>query len=449
MAAQQAYKGSITLSFDYKETANSGVRRESILPQRISYVMIERMYENVNILPVIYISLNISSEMYTKVVNTPETSKFHLRIQKRNALSNTSTYTTVVDDTFSYVTSTTTANYSQDLDIADPSGSSYKNIMIGLVSTSMTNSLRKSFNGVYENIDQNTLVKMALDGLPRLVQENLKYNSKYGTFLIPPMSSRYKLLEYLFEKDPFYDSMFTFFMDFDRTYFVSKNAVGVNGKDNQPTNAIINVKGYTAAEAYTDGFTMSNGTYVVYVNAANTEVTVNNATEKVVNNLVAYSDVNEVQNLSLAVNNSEGGDSSNKVNFLRTSNAAALKNELQSNSVTLQILKQNLDSDIFTPNKVYNVRHYDDYAKYDGPYYLSYKREFYYISTSDEFLVSCNVGLKMCGTEEAAYATRDTTIKPAAGSKNAVVKSSDTKKKSSSSKKKVSTSASNIRNTTK
>jgi hypothetical protein len=446
MPVQQAFKGNITLSFDYKETPNSGVRRESILPQRISYVMIERMYENVNILPVIYISLNISSEMYTKVVNTHETSKFHLRIQKRNALSGTSTYTTVVDDTFSYVTSTTTANYSKDLDVADPSGSSYKNIMIGLVSVTMTNNLRKSFNGIYENIDQVSLVKLALEGLPRLVQENLKYNSKYGTFLIPPINTRYRLLEYLFEKDPFYDSMFTFFMDFDRTYFVSKNAIGVDAHDNQPTNAIINVKGYTAAEAYTDGFTMSNGTYVVYVNAANTEVTVNNATEKVVNNLVAYSDTNEIQNLSLAVNNSEDGDTTEKVNFIRTPNAAALKNELQSNSVSLQILKQNLDSDIFTPNKVYNVRHYEDYSKYDGPYYLSYKREFYYVSTSDEFIVSCNVGLKMCGTEEAAYATRDTTRKPAAGSKNAVVKSSSTAKTTSSSKRKVSQPATNVRN---
>lgn len=449
MPTQQAFKGNITLAFDYKASNNSPVVRENIIPQRISYVMIERMYENVNILPVIYISLNISSDMYTKVVGSYETSKFYLRIQKRNALSNTSIYTTVVDDIFSYVTSTTSANYSSDLDVADPSGSSYKNIMIGLVSTNMTNLLRKSFNGIYENIDQTSLVKLGLDGLPRVVMENLKYNSKYDTFLIPPLSSRYKLLEYIFEKDPYYDSMFTFFMDFDKTYFISKNAVGVDAKDGLPTNAILNIKGYSSAEAYTDGFSVENGTYIVYINAANTDITINNATEKVVNNLVAYSDTNDIQNLTLNVNNSEGGDSSNKVNFLRTPNAAALKNELQSNSVMLQIMKQNIDSDIFTPNKVYNVRHYDDYAKYNGAYYLSYKREFYYVSTSDEFLVSCNVGLKLCGTEEAAYATRDTTKKVVAGSRNAVTKSSSTKKNSSSKKKVVSSKATNIRNVTK
>ena len=55
MAVQQAFCAEITLAFDYKETESSKVERETIETERISYVMIERMYENVNILPVIYV----------------------------------------------------------------------------------------------------------------------------------------------------------------------------------------------------------------------------------------------------------------------------------------------------------------------------------------------------------------------------------------------------------
>ena len=51
MSQQCAYKGKITLEFRYKETANSPVQVKKIESQRISYLMIEHMYENIHILP--------------------------------------------------------------------------------------------------------------------------------------------------------------------------------------------------------------------------------------------------------------------------------------------------------------------------------------------------------------------------------------------------------------
>ena len=149
MAVQQAFCAEITLAFDYKETESSKVERETIETERISYVMIERMYENVNILPVIYVSLSLSSQMYSKVINSYSTSKFYLKIRKRNKLSNTSLFVDVVNDTFSYVTSTTSPNLSKEMDNGNMmSSSTYKTIMIGLVSSTMTDQLRTPFNGI-------------------------------------------------------------------------------------------------------------------------------------------------------------------------------------------------------------------------------------------------------------------------------------------------------------
>ena len=142
---EKAYKGEITLAFDYKETKNSSPVRYAIEPERISYVMIEEIYENNRILPVIYVSVNFSSEMYTKVTNTRDTSEFYLKIRKKNALSNTSVYDEVVNDTFSYVSPNTSANYAQRLNSGVMESSSYRGTIIGLVSTSMTNELRKPF----------------------------------------------------------------------------------------------------------------------------------------------------------------------------------------------------------------------------------------------------------------------------------------------------------------
>ena len=131
MSQQCAYKGKISLEFRYKETANSPVQVKKIESQRISYLMIEHMYENIHILPVVYICLNVSSDMYSEIVGTTETSKFHVVVKKKNALSNTSIYRKVLDDEFTYVTSSNSANYADTLNRG--SADSYKNIMIGLV----------------------------------------------------------------------------------------------------------------------------------------------------------------------------------------------------------------------------------------------------------------------------------------------------------------------------
>lgn len=406
MAVEQAFRGEITLAFDYKQSEASAPHRESIESERISYLIIERMYENINILPVIYISVSLSSEMYTKVVNSAQTSQFYLKVGKRNSLSGSSVYTEVINDTFNYITSTTSPNFSQDLDTKKDKNSSYKNITIGLVSANMMNVLHKSFNGIYNMITQEELVQLALEGMGNIVMQPLKYNNAYKSVIIPPLNTRYKLLEWIFDKDPFYDSIFTFFMDFKNTYLISKNGIAVPGNDAKPTSVMVSVKDYNTREAFSDGFTVQNGAYMVYVNSTNTNVVVNNATEKVSNNLISYSDKNETQNLNMNINNAISG--STKTTYVRSKNAAAIKNELQSNSVMIELMKQNLDSEIFTPNKVYNVSNYRDYKKYDGTYYLSYKREFYNMAESGAFTVSCNIGLKMVGKEEVAKSLTDT-----------------------------------------
>lgn len=404
---EKAYKGEITLAFDYKETKNSSPVRYAIEPERISYVMIEEIYENNRILPVIYVSVNFSSDLYTKITNTRDTSEFYLRIRKKNALSKTSVYDEVVNDTFSYVSPNTSANYAQSLNSGVMESSSYRGTIIGLVSTTMTNELRKPFDGIYRDITVEHIVKnMALGGLKNVIMADLQYDYTYPSLLLPALPSRFKLLNFIYHKYAFYDSFFTFFMDFKNTYLIPRNGVAVPGKDGKPDTVIINIKDYTAPDAYTNGFTIENGAYVINVNASDTSVVVNTSTDKVTNNIVAYSDSTGKQDLTVVTNPNE--KNTTKTTYLRTYSAAAIKNDLQSNAVMVQLLKQNLDSSIFTPNKCFNVKHYSDYEMYNGKYYLAYKREFYYLKTSSEFLITCNVGLKQAVNEETARTPRDT-----------------------------------------
>ena len=403
MNQQCAYRGKITLEFRYKETANSPVQIKKIESQRISYLMIEHMYENIHILPVIYICLNVSSDMYSDIVGSTETSKFHLTVKKKNALSGTSIYKKVLDDEFSYVTSSNSANYADTLNAGFVD--SYRNIMIGLVSTEMSNQLRKNFNNIYNDVETEDLINLALDGLGSVVKAPLKHNSKFSSILIPPISSRYKLLEYIRLKSPFYDSNYTFYMDFDKTYLIPKNGQAISD-GTKPNTANILIKNYTSQDAYKDGYTIVNGAYVMNINATDTNMVINNSTSNVTNNIIGYSDYfSEAQNFTIDNNNTV--DNTTKTSFVRSNNAAELRNELENNSVMIQLLKQNVDGDIFNPNMCFNVSNYGDYAKYDGKYYLSFKREFYYISENEEFIISSNIGLKMAGNEEIARSTKN------------------------------------------
>lgn len=410
MAIQQAFKGKITLAFDYKENENSKPKRYEIANQKIAYVMIEKKYENVNILPVLYVSLNLDSDLYTKVINSINTSKFYLNIKKKNALSRSSIYDEEVNDTFSYVTPTTTPNYSKDLNTSiSAANTAYVNVLIGLVSDTMSNTLRKSFDGFYHNIKVSDLVNLATKDMGRdLIMKPVEQDKTYKSYMITPVPSRYKLLMNIFSKFPFYNSMFEFFMDFKHSYLLSRNNEPVDAKDGKPSRVIINIKSYTATEAYLDGFTIKNGAYLIYVNAANTKLIVDTVSSKVSNNIINYSDsVQDIQDYNINISKSE--ETQQKTTFTRTLNGAALKNEMQSNAVMVELVKQNLDSDIFTPNKIYSISNFDGYEQYNGDYRLSYIREFYYLADNDEYLATCNVGLKLVGNEEVATSKTDTT----------------------------------------
>lgn len=408
MASEQAYEGEITLSFDYKATPNSVPKRYKIESERIAYVVIEELYENERILPVIYVYVNLSSEMYTMITNTRNTSEFHLKIRKRNALSKTSVFEEVVNDVFSYVSPNTSANYGDKLNTTEAAkDSAYRGTLIGLVSSTMTNELRKSFNGVYKDITVQNIVKdLALGGLRNVIMPKIKYDKEYKSILFPPLASRYKLLNFLFNKFAFFDSYFTFFMDFKNTYLIPRNAEAVSANDGKPDTAIIEIKNYTSEEAFTDGFSVENGAYVIYVNANDTNVIINTSTDKVANKIVGYSDSTGKQDLSVTTNPNE--KNTEKTTYVRSNSAAAIKNDLQSNAVMVQLLKQNLDPDIFTPNKKYDVKHYPDYEDYNGKYYLAYKKEFFYLKNNNKFIITCNIGLKQAVNEETARVTGDT-----------------------------------------
>ena len=384
---RQAYNANAQLAFDYK-----GGRVE-IQQEKIAYIMVEHDYEN-QVLPIIYISLSVNNSLYEKIIRYKDSAKFYLNIQKINKQSSTSIGKTVISGSFNYIPSTTNPNFREVLhDDSTIEDSSYKRIMIGLVSIELTNKLRKPFNGIYNNIDQKTLIAMALEDT-NCVIESIKYNNRYKSILIPPISSRYKMLQFIFEKDNFYDTKFRYFMDFERSYLVSKCGIVTPSNDGQLDSIIFDIRSLTEQESIYDGISVKNGSYYVYINPANCNVTLNQGTEKVANQIISIDEDKEIQTLDLSINKTEG--STDKQMFLRVKNAALYKNELETDTVTIELLKNHIDGSPFLPNKEIYINNYGEYSKYNGKYFMIYKKEFYKC-IAGEFIVSCVLGLKKIG----------------------------------------------------
>lgn len=398
---RKSYSATIDLFFDYNNI------REKIPSENIVYVLVESNYDN-DVLPIIYISLSVDSNMYTKIIKYKSLAKFYLNIKKINKNSISSISKNAISGSFSYIPSTTNPNYTEDLSNTT-SGDSYKRIMLGLVSIELTNTLRKSFNNIYNNINTDNLISLALEGT-NYIAEKITYNTHYNSILVPPLTSRYRLLEFIFNSDPFYDTKFRYFMDFERSYLLSKSGNSVDSGDGQLSSIIVDIRSITENEAYYDGVEVKNDAYYVYINPINSNVTLEQGIEKVANQIVAV-DEDKIEIVDLDINKTEGSDT--KQMFIRTDNVSVYKNELETNTIIVEIVKQHIDGSIFTPNKCISINNYGEYSKYNGKYIMIYKREFYKC-VAGEFVMSCNVGLRRIGNlnnSKSTSATSSSAIK--------------------------------------
>lgn len=387
MADKSVFKADIDLSF------NNGSTIRPILRDNIIYVFIEYLYDNnLSSMPMIYLSLACDDILYADILNHQSSGRFRLTINLKPAFENTTILgKTMIDQEFTYISSSTNPNFTQDISPENTLDINYRKLILVLTSVEMNNKMRMTFNNIYRDIDCNTLFGIALDGLD-CVLEPPKYNDWYDSIIVPPVTTRLQFLQHIYSLNQFYDTNFTMFMDFNKTYLLSKTGTPIPSVD--PINVIMfDVRKLTEGDAYVDGYTIENGCYYVNINPANSNVDISQGQEKVANQIISVSDDGAVFVSDLNVNNVDG--STVKPIFIRTSNgdAAMYKNETEMDTVTISVLKNNIDPDIFTPNKLLYVNNYEEYSQYNGNYILAAKRAFFK-GNAGEFFISCYLNLK-------------------------------------------------------
>lgn len=358
--ARQAYKARVQLAL-----VKDDGEQVTLNHMLVKYIMIEYLYQQRH-MPVIYMSLAVTEDLYSLIVENEKTAKMLLTIQKYNVLSDNSLSRIMIKDKFTYIPSTSNPNYTEELDEDSNSDhTGYRTLTMALLSMDLMNNSKTSFNGIYSKIDENTLILKALEGLKCVVKPTL-YNPTFDTIVIPPVTSRNDLLKFFFQKNPFYDTEYEFFMDFDKSYLVDWSGEAVSANDGEPDNVIISIQPVTSPYAYAEGIEKVDDGYMMYINPANTNLNLDKTSDNTANQLVFVDDFGDVTYADLNVNNAKG--SSVKKTFRRGGNANLYKNIYESNSIVIEVSKENVDTDIFTPNKSFKLKNYKGYEEYDGDY---------------------------------------------------------------------------------
>ena len=358
---------------------------------KLSYLIVEYDYRE-KVLPTIILNYNASDYEYKRIIEHKDDGQFYLELGLRNLLAENSATHTIIKDYFTYLPSTTNPNMFESLN-EDSEQDNYTAITLGLVSKKLTEDLRKSFNGIYADINTSTLIAIALEDTSCVV-ENIKYNKEYKSIIIPPISTRYKMLEFIQEVDPFFDTRFVYFMDFSRSYLVSKCGNKTDSGDGTLQDIIINIKDLKEMDGFSDGIREQNGAYIIDIAPNNYRLQTDQATDKIVDELVASDDDIDTTSISVKQGSSKV---TTKKQFIRTEQLTLVKNDINQSQIFVTITKTNLDSSIFTPNKIVTINHYHaDYKKYNGSYMIVQRKDFIKSSANDRnlFTISTDIILQ-------------------------------------------------------
>ena len=349
-----------------------------------------------NIMPILYIILDVPPDIYQKIIDNSTDGIFHVRVTNFDGNGSAKLEKEIINEQFIYFLPVK-YNYEKEInaDLGDVTMDT-QHIVIGLIKSTMINDNKQSFNGNYvETTTEKMLKEVFTKGLPELVMDDLEIDTEYESLLIPPQESRAKAINYLFELDPFYTSPYIYFMDFEKTYLLNSVNVSVNKKKETVLFLIENID---ETSAYYTGISVEGDTTIVYVNQATVNISINTTTDKMYNQTIA-TNTNEVTvvdtNITMYKKDNHSRKSYDNSNEMNTD---IRKQIIDNTAVTLNISKMNMDSSVITPDKFFVVK-YDAYSSYNGRYILLYKKEII-VQRGEAYDTTTTIGLQRIADQE-------------------------------------------------
>ena len=358
---------------------------EEIPFEGIKSIVINYDYDHRH-MPIIYISLNIMTSLYSKLVKGIDTCTLNLSIKKFNTNSTSAAKKTYVSSQFLYFLPDTEQNQTEDLDMPledEDASVPYKEATIGLLDKKLVTNNKMDINRICKNVNMITLAHEITLHMGPMVIEPFDNNEPIGTVIIPPLQSVAQCLRTFNKRKAFYKTSYRYFQDFKIAYILSSRPKGIDIGDGQYVNVIFEIESSNGTERaqQTTGLVIDseNEAYLFYVDAANAKVIKNRGIEKNTTKIVGVTTGGSINNQQLTVNQTTPGTryKFERMPYENASYQDTLAGELETNVDQVLVTLTEIDSSLITPNKKYSIKTYEGASDYVGDYVLSQKKDIF------------------------------------------------------------------------
>ena len=393
MASIASYKGQVGM-----QLITAGSEEIPIFGAYIQSVGTDYNYSGC-IMPVIYVTMNVNTELYDQIVENSTDGKFLLRVSIYNAEGGgIGIQKEIINDQFIYFIPSK-YNFAKKIDDGginqDIISGETMHIVVGLMKAELIMANKKSFNGNYLDTDTEQLLETIIKDVPNISIDDIdeiENKKEYASFMMVPQESVANALNFLFEDSPFYNTNYNFFMDFKKTYLVNSTGNPRPGVAIHTVLFKINAIGGGSENITGVASDAEGGVHIIYVQETDVNYNINTSTEKGVNQIVGYdTDVITKTDLNIVVSKES---TTNKQAFMQANELGVdiRKQVMDNTSVTLQIYKMNMDPSMITPDKCYQVND-TKYPDYNGKYLILYRKDIL-AKVDNGYDVSTMIGLQ-------------------------------------------------------
>lgn len=368
--------------------AEDGAEPIEIPPESITTITNNYDYDKNN-MPIVYISFNINTLLYDKMIEYADTGKIIFGFKKYNNQSYSALRSNYIYSEFAYLIETD-VDYHKSLNKIEGDTSSntnsYKRGSLALIDLHSIDNNKGIFNGIIKNSNMISIVNKYTSHMSMVI-EPFHNNEKIDTLIIPPISTLTELLKFLNDEELFYDNGYRFFRDFNRSYLLSNSGNAVDDGDDTYDTIVLNILDTTDSDSKSVGIDVDKHqkAYILNIDALDTHMHINLVQDKDYNTIIGIGDLGEINKVSLGTKSEL---SKERVVFTRCDHKEeidVIAKSIDRSSVVLQVSRTELDGSLFTPNKEYIVKNYSEYSEYNGRFLLSSKKEVF-IQQDDEFI---------------------------------------------------------------
>ena len=390
------YKYKITLIYlDKKKGKNIPIKTE-----RISSVAIDFDYSR-NTMPVALASVALDRRFRDNLIKDMDENTFSMRIQKRCETGDKIWVDYIKTLEFKYFID---VEYNKHHDYKfQESERDDEFVETGIVMLPV-NPLRNNKKIKNTNIfdtDMSTIIANFTFPLGKMLMQPIQYNKKISQIILPKTLTTIKQSLEFFNSQvsAFYDTMYRFFIDYDKSYLIDSSGKAVVEKTETLTQVYIDVLELKdlhptyeygmATEYRKNRYYIPTGIQAVSGSDPAYNVTSQNYT-KIVG---VDADGNRVDyDMDIT---GKGNKTATKVINVENNNLKYVQNlasMYKSSVTTVHFSKNDLDSSVLTMNKEYRIKFRGENAPKTGRYILNRKRE-YYVQDDGRFRMSTTMSL--------------------------------------------------------